>query len=209
MFLTEAEAKTRWCPHARSVANGRDVSVNREINSSGAPNLDCFCIAADCAMWVEIEPGKGVMGCNPVMAAWATKRLEEGERPNMVERRVYSGTTEHESYMTARRKAGFGNTFFEFDGAWWRYEHTSSDSKGSFDLLVRSSDETEDTTPQPDMGGWIAWGGGVCPVPPGTKVRYRMRADEPQDDDLSVASGLRWSHCGIGSDIVAYRVVEA
>jgi hypothetical protein len=60
----------------------------------------------------------------------------------IISRRVYHGTDEHRALRAARfsdpcRLSGF----FPFDGATWRYAHTSSDSKGAYDQIERSRDE--------------------------------------------------------------------
>lgn len=90
MLLTEEQANAKWCPQAR-IARRELVRV-REYSEPdavvGGCNRDalggrdqppfpnsCRCIASACALWVKIEPGKGVMGCNPVMAEWAAERL--------------------------------------------------------------------------------------------------------------------------------------
>lgn len=54
-------------------------------------------------------------------------------------------------------------------------------------------------------GGWIAWGGGECPVVESSTVDIRFRGGsmyEAQD----AARGLRWDHIGCSADIIAYRI---
>lgn len=82
-----------------------------------ASNCDKFCVASKCM-------------------AWRWSAVAGG----MVERRIYKGTLDYDVYR-AQRFGRVGETFFQFDGAWWRYEHSSSDSKGAYDLIVRSQDE--------------------------------------------------------------------
>lgn len=56
---------------------------------------------------------------------------------------------------------------------------------------------------------WIAWGGGECPVAPGTAVNIKLRDGEtygPRGADF-----LTWAHTGLAKgarDIVAYQIVE-
>jgi hypothetical protein len=49
-MLTEDQAKTKWCPHARAGDNHSEyrVAVNRCGNS---PDVDCFCMASACMAW--------------------------------------------------------------------------------------------------------------------------------------------------------------
>ena len=60
--------------------------------------------------------------------------------PPMITRKVYVGTPEAGALIVARG-ANPVDTFFAFDGATWRYEFTSSDSRGRFDQIIRSPDE--------------------------------------------------------------------
>ena len=55
------------------------------------------------------------------------------------------------------------------------------------------------------MSDWIEWKGGECPVPPGTKVDVKFRSGNVYDGEN--AASYSWRHCGVRSDIVAYRVV--
>jgi len=47
MLLTEAEAKTKWCPQIRY---GNEPGCNRNWTPEGAEMLVC-CIASECMMW--------------------------------------------------------------------------------------------------------------------------------------------------------------
>jgi hypothetical protein len=50
--MTKDEAKTKWCPMARTVDDAvKTVSVNRLPNWGGTPDPDCVCIASACMMW--------------------------------------------------------------------------------------------------------------------------------------------------------------
>ena len=60
MLISEEQAREKSCPYAR-----------RDRFS--------MCIASACALWVEIEPGKGVMACNHVMATWAIWEISRRE----------------------------------------------------------------------------------------------------------------------------------
>lgn len=121
MLLTEEQARTKWCPHARQVAmTHTETGMSSTANRDGAAHYgvqNCNCIASDCM-------------------AWRWRNTASG----MVLRRVYKGTLEYEDYRS-RRFVKSGETFFQFDGAWWRYEHSSSDSSGAYDLIVRSQDK--------------------------------------------------------------------
>ena len=56
--------------------------------------------------------------------------------------------------------------------------------------------------------GWKDWLGGECPVPHGTRVQVLKRCGDKWTGGAQFQS---WGHDGIlrGSDIVAYRVVDA
>jgi hypothetical protein len=58
--MTEEEAKTKWCPHARCTNSTYTESANREPTSYPTESLNgaCNCIASDCMMWCETEPKK-------------------------------------------------------------------------------------------------------------------------------------------------------
>jgi hypothetical protein len=49
MILSEEQAKTRWCPWARTVALVGST-VNR-VPEDGRPDSDCMCIASECMAW--------------------------------------------------------------------------------------------------------------------------------------------------------------
>lgn len=60
---------------------------------------------------------------------------------------------------------------------------------------------------QPADDGWIAWGGGECPVSINARVYVRFR-DGEISEDAEIAGLLRWTHVSADWDIVAYRVVK-
>lgn len=82
---------------------------------------------------------------------------------NWVRRRVYKTLQEHSAYLNARFKDKTSGTF-EYDGHRWRYEYTSFDDKGDYDVIVRPQS-------QPD-----------APPPPADDLvkRLRKRADEQE-----------------------------
>lgn len=47
--MTEQEARTKWCPMARSSDNG--VSINRTDDLTCKPDKDCMCIGSECMTW--------------------------------------------------------------------------------------------------------------------------------------------------------------
>jgi hypothetical protein len=47
--MQEEEARTKWCPFARSGHAG--PSISRKPGESGEPDPDCQCIAARCMAW--------------------------------------------------------------------------------------------------------------------------------------------------------------
>lgn len=57
--MTEAEAKTKWCPFARAISGDDEpAAVNRQSNiqSAGAPDRDCLCLASGCMAWRVSSP---------------------------------------------------------------------------------------------------------------------------------------------------------
>ena len=56
-----------------------------------------------------------------------------------------------------------------------------------------------------DSDGWIAWGGGECPLPSGTITEIARRDGYKAEDK---AGYWRWSIRGDASDLIAYRVVK-
>jgi hypothetical protein len=61
--------------------------------------------------------------------------------------------------------------------------------------------------------GWIAWGGGECPIARRTKVEIHFREESRVRPDINNPTDrpedLRWSHNSILAawDIVAYRLI--
>ena len=58
--MTEADAKQRWCPFARSEYG--DHAVNREPN--GSPDRGALCLASACMAWrtSPLDPDDGYCG---------------------------------------------------------------------------------------------------------------------------------------------------
>jgi len=65
MILTEKEAKTKWCPMARTglLAGAGAVAVNRHITDDegykGEVYHETRCMGSDCAMWVWFSRNVG------------------------------------------------------------------------------------------------------------------------------------------------------
>lgn len=69
MYLTEAEAKTKWCPHSRyqgfgEGGNNRWKQSAPESEPHALNPIPCRCIASGCMMWREAErPVTGLGYC--------------------------------------------------------------------------------------------------------------------------------------------------
>lgn len=54
-MLTEADAKTKWCPFALAPNNGeRPVAINRNNREA---DVDCACLASGCMAWRTAPKG--------------------------------------------------------------------------------------------------------------------------------------------------------
>ena len=54
MLLTEAEARTKWCPHTRGIYSGSAFNRLGELSPGNPAELNpevCRCIASDCMAW--------------------------------------------------------------------------------------------------------------------------------------------------------------
>jgi hypothetical protein len=51
--MTEKEAKTKWCPLARSISGYNKISINRSFMKKLPKN--CMCIASGCMMWLWVK----------------------------------------------------------------------------------------------------------------------------------------------------------
>lgn len=56
--MTEQEALTKWCPHARVDADS--VPANR--NADGLPDRGSMCLASGCMMWRTTSSQHGYCG---------------------------------------------------------------------------------------------------------------------------------------------------
>jgi len=63
MLCTAEEAKTKWCPQARTTSetNTVGVTVNRCF-AEGSPDPDCLCLARGCMLWAEPEDANLIIG---------------------------------------------------------------------------------------------------------------------------------------------------
>jgi len=100
-------------------------------------------------------------------------------------------------------EGGYGVSEMEEDqnGGWVRYEdHLKEISKIRQQFIATEAD------------GWIAWGGGDCPVREGAIVDIRLRSG--QFRSLVSADSFIWTHGyyhhlpKTDADIIAYRVIE-
>ncbi|TGT96025.1 hypothetical protein EN806_53170 [bacterium M00.F.Ca.ET.163.01.1.1] len=61
----------------------------------------------------------------------------------------------------------------------------------------------------PDANGWIAWGGGKCPLPADALIQFQVKGESKVEAEMwpFVRAGeCRWDHRGIMYwDLVAYR----
>jgi hypothetical protein len=75
---------------------------------------------------------------------------------------------------------------------------------------AKAPDAAPAAAPAAALGdGWIEWGGGKCPVEPGTaiEVRFRDLSQRPDYDFTEYPNGAFWRHDGMDNDIVAYRLI--
>ncbi len=79
--------------------------------------------------------------------------------------------------------------------------------------LDENRDGAADTAEKLGRDGWIAWFGGICPVPPETLVQIRLGIEEAFDREQPArrAETWRWDHgerCH-RANITHYRLVPA
>ena len=123
MILTEEEARTKWCPMARTMVvtpeyQGTGNRINHMNDEIIVTNpTECRCIASECAIW-----------------QWSKNDREY--------RRVYKGKTEEDGNPIVR-----AGSLIVINGEKWRYEYTDVDDKGEFDLVHRARPEN-----QPSVG---------------------------------------------------------
>ncbi|WP_454021255.1 hypothetical protein [Azospirillum sp. Marseille-Q6669] len=71
MMMTEEEARTKWCPHARASDQADPPSSVNRVRTN-KPDGDCLCVASGCMAWRWSEedctpPGSNGIG-EPVEA---------------------------------------------------------------------------------------------------------------------------------------------
>lgn len=60
MLMTEEQARSKWCPHARaSDQNDPPLSINRV--RTNRPDADCLCIASGCMAWRTLSAADRVL----------------------------------------------------------------------------------------------------------------------------------------------------
>lgn len=95
-------------------------------------------------------------------------------------------------------------------------EHKSADKpvRGPLEAVVTACCGNFETCTQPcvpravlraDANGWMAWTGGLSPVPDTVLVEVRLKNGELKRADAGL---LAWSHLDMGSDIAAYRIIH-
>lgn len=96
------------------------------------------------------------------------------------------------------------------------YADSWTDIAGYAKLVADRLDAPIAVTESQSDGGWIAWGGGECPVSRGTfvDVQYRDGAEEFGLPALTVialtrdATQVFWRADGVNEDIIAYRIAK-
>lgn len=94
----------------------------------------------------------------------------------------------------------------EEGGRFERLTHLSSAQEVISEAEAEAEAESEaaqQQIPKPSGDGWIAWGGGECPVEGAVSVRYRCGVEQR---DMP-GSCLNWRIEAHGGDIIAYRVI--
>lgn len=163
MLLTEEQASKKRCPHHA----GKSLDCGERTNVK-------FCVSSSCAIWVEIEPGKGVMGCNPVMAKWAADRLVHTlvEAGKPIEIKIQDGA---KATRTTRTVDGAEQVFIDIKVPQLNFASPSA-------IIIRSE----------DMGHTIQIIGidGKAGYVVGHKrTQLRIEIDHPVPDEVLVQSG--------------------
>lgn len=89
------------------------------------------------------------------------------------------------------------------------HRHTAKWAWRVMALLQLEIEAARSKPAEAPSNGWIAWGGGKCPVSDVARVEYIMRSSGGVPSDVTTAGGLRWNHTGSSGDVVAYRVVKS
>lgn len=98
---------------------------------------------------------------------------------------------------------------WRYSSAWEGYSLLDSDSPclaSDYDTAIITREQYEDALAAKNEG-WIEWGGGECPVDPGTIVDYVMQ-NGSESERPEEASALRWDFCVKTEPyaIIAYRL---
>lgn len=78
----------------------------------------------------------------------------------------------------------------------------------AWDVLVAQAESARTAQPEPaaEPDGWVAWGGGDCPVAPDIVVEVHLADDYFSTDRALV---FDWTHDCDDRNIIAYRVVQS
>lgn len=101
------------------------------------------------------------------------------------------------------------DTALKIEDAFVRPYHSVNQRRAAIQILVREALDTALLPPQTiDMGGWVEWHGGKCPVPFDTLVDARISA---RDGSLAQATAkAQWWQWEMDktafSRIIAYRI---
>jgi hypothetical protein len=63
-----------------------------------------------------------------------------------ITQKIYHNAPEYNEYRTLRNFSSGGNGSFEFEGHRWKYDHTSFDDLGEFDIIFRFDEGGPDIT---------------------------------------------------------------
>lgn len=81
---------------------------------------------------LPFETSIDILTSNEIACVQQTFVIEQ----EWIKRRVYRDSVEYSSYLS-QRFADRISVSFEFDGYRWRYEHTSFDNRGDYDVISR------------------------------------------------------------------------
>ncbi|NIG20566.1 DUF551 domain-containing protein [Pantoea sp. Al-1710] len=90
---------------------------------------------------------------------------------------------------------------------WGKWIHTKHSDCVITHWLRLPAEPQPSTTTQIDNDGWIDWGGGKCPVADDAVIEVQLRNGEVINH-LCETKILIWADRGMGTDIIAYRVIE-
>lgn len=95
------------------------------------------------------------------------------------------------------------DTIEEYERWAGEYSRKAEALRAEWAALNRPVDRSVDSSADPD--GWIEWSGGPIPLPFEKKVRIRWLDGT---EGVGFAGQVRWSHSGVPSDVIAYRVAS-